>query len=125
MDDNPNPLTELRRLLDLNLAYLYEDEGDRLLAGGKKAEALSAARKAVAYAPKQADSHTSLGFLEYINGNKQAALKEFQVAKKLDADFQKQFEATISWEKEFKAVLEDKEFLNQLFPKRRGQGKWC
>jgi tetratricopeptide (TPR) repeat protein len=116
VDDNPKPLSELRRLLDLNLAYLYEDEGDRLLTG-KKAEALSAGRKAVAYAPKQADAHTSLGFLEYINGNKEAALKEFRAAIKLDPDFKKQFDATISWEKEFKAVLEDKEFLKELFGK--------
>jgi tetratricopeptide (TPR) repeat protein len=117
VDDDPKPLSELRRLLDLNLAYVYEDEGDRLLAAGKRAEALSAGRKAVAYAPKHADSHTGLGFLEYINGNKQAALKEFQEARKLDPDFKKQFEATISWEKEFKTILQDKEFLDRLFPK--------
>ena len=117
VDDNPKPLSELRRLLDLNLAYLYEDAGDRLLAAGNKAEALSAGRKAAAYAPKQADGHTSLGFLEYINGNKEAALREFRIAIKLDPDFKKQFDATISWEKEFKAVLEDKEFLKELFGK--------
>ena len=117
VDDDPKPLSELRRLLDLNLAYLYEDAGDRLLAAGKKAEALSAGRKAVVYAPKQADGHTSLGFLEYINGNKKAALKEFQAAMKLDPDFKKQFDATISWEKQFKAILEDKDFLNRLFGK--------
>jgi hypothetical protein len=58
-----------------------------------------------------------LGFLEYVNGNKEAALKEFQTARKLDPDFKKQFDATVSWEKEFRVVLEDKEFLNQLFPK--------
>jgi uncharacterized Ntn-hydrolase superfamily protein len=115
VDDHPQPLIELRRLLDLNLAYLYENEGDRLLAAGKKAEALSAQRKGVAYAPKQADAHTGLGFLEYINGNKDAALKEFREAMRLDPDFKKQFDATIGWEKEFKVVLEDKEFINRLF----------
>jgi uncharacterized Ntn-hydrolase superfamily protein len=117
VDDDPKPLSELRRLLDLNLAYLYEDEGDRLLAAGKKAEALFAGRKAAAYVPRQADGHTSLGFLEYINGNKEAALREFRAAMKLDPDFKKQFDATISWEKEFKAILEDKEFLKTLFGK--------
>ncbi len=115
VDDDPKPLAELRRLLDLNLTYLYGNEADRLLTAGKRTEALAAGRKAAAYSPKQADGHTSLGFLEYINGHKEAALKEFQQAKKLDPDFKKQFDATISWEKEFKVILEDKEFLGKLF----------
>jgi uncharacterized Ntn-hydrolase superfamily protein len=116
VDDDPKPLAELRRLLNLNLTYLYGNEADRLLNVGKKSEALAAGRKAADYSPKQADGHTSLGFLEYINGNKDAALKEFQAARKLDADFKKQFDATISWEKQFKPILDDKEFLAKLFP---------
>jgi uncharacterized Ntn-hydrolase superfamily protein len=115
VDDDPKPLTELRRLLNLNLTYLYENEAYRLLTAGKKAEALAAGRKAAGYTPKQADGHTSLGFLEYINGNKDTALKEFQAAKKLDADFKKQFDAMISWEKQFKPILDDKPFLDKLF----------
>ncbi len=118
VDDDPKPLAELRRLLDLNLTYLYGNEADRLLTAGKRAEALAAGRKAAEYSPKQADGHTSLGFLEYINGHKEAALKEFQQAKKLDPDFKKQFDATISWEKEFKVIMEDKEFLSRLFAAR-------
>jgi uncharacterized Ntn-hydrolase superfamily protein len=118
VDDDPKPLAELRRLLNLNLSYLYGDEADRRLSSGKKAEALTAGRKAAEYAPQQADAHTSLGFLEYINGNKEAALKEFQAARKLDPDFKKQFDATISWEKEFKSILDDREFLAKLFPSR-------
>jgi uncharacterized Ntn-hydrolase superfamily protein len=116
VDDNPKPLAELRRLLNLNLSYLYENEADRLLSAGKKGEALAAGRKAAGYAPEQADAHTSLGFLEYINGNKEAAMKEFVQANKMDADFKKQFDATISWEKAFRPILEDKEFLSKLFP---------
>jgi uncharacterized Ntn-hydrolase superfamily protein len=116
VDDDPKPLAELRRLLNLNLTYLYGNEADRLLNAGKKAEALAAGRKAAEYSPKQADGHTSLGFLEYINGNKDLALKEFQAARKLDADFKKQFDATISWEKQFKPLLDDKDFLAKLFP---------
>src|SRR6202158_3886965 len=63
VDDGPKPLAELRRLLNLNLTYLYGNEADRLLSAGKKAEALAAGRKAAEYSPKQADGHTSLGFL--------------------------------------------------------------
>lgn len=116
VDDDPKPLAELRRLLNLNLTYLYGNEADRLLRVGNKAGALAAGRKAAQYSPKQADGHTSLGFLEYINGNKAVALKEFEEARTLDADFKKQFDATISWEKEFKPILDDKEFLAKLFP---------
>src|SRR6202140_1411572 len=76
VDDDPKPLAELRRLLDLNLTYLYENEADRLLRAGKRAEALGAGRKAAEYSPKQADGQPSLGFLEYDNGNKDAALRE-------------------------------------------------
>ncbi len=118
VDDDPKPLAELRLLLDLNLTYQYGNEADRLLTAGKKTEALAAGRKAASYSPKQADGHTSLGFLEYINGNKEAALREFQAAQKLDPDFKKQFDATISWEKQFKVILADKEFLNNLFAGR-------
>lgn len=47
VDDNPEPLVELRRLLDLNLAYLYENAADRFVNAGNPREALAAARKAV------------------------------------------------------------------------------
>jgi len=118
VDDNPKPLAELRRLLDLNLSYNYQDDSERLLTAGKKAEALAAARTAAKYTPNQPDSHTSLGFLEYLNGNKEAALQEFQRAQKLDPDFKKQFDATIEWLPQVKPILEDREFLAKLFPKR-------
>lgn len=115
-DDNPKPLAELRRLLNLNLAYLYEEASDRLVTAGKPKEALAASRTALQYAPEQADTHTAVAFLEYLNGNKDAALAEFLHAKKLDADFKKQFDATIGWTPAFKMILADKEFLAKLFP---------
>lgn len=118
VDDNPKPFAELRRLLDLNLAYLYEDRSEKYLQQGKLAEALAAGKTAARYAPLAADSHTNLGFLEYLNGNKPAALKEFQAAQKLDANFKKQFDATIDWLPQAKALLEDKQFLDALFGKK-------
>lgn len=118
VDDNPRPFAELRRLLDLNLSYNYQDLSERLLDQGKHAEALVAGRTAVRYAPGAADSHTSLGFLEYLNGNKDAARKEFQIAQKLDPDFKKQFDATIRWLPQVKPILDDHEFLAGLFPKK-------
>jgi uncharacterized Ntn-hydrolase superfamily protein len=116
VDDNPKPLAELRRLLNLNLAYLYGEASDHFVSAGKKKEALDAGRKAEQYAPEQGDTHTAMGFLQYLNGDKQAALAEFLVAKKLDADFKKQFDATLQWTPELKSILSDKDFLARLFP---------
>ncbi|HEY2460364.1 MAG TPA: DUF1028 domain-containing protein [Candidatus Acidoferrum sp.] len=118
VDDNPKPLAELRRLLDLNLFYLYGEASDRLLTAGKKKEALEAQQTAARYAPEQADSHIGLGFLQYVNGNKEAALAEFRQAQKMDKDFRKQFDATIQFSPELKGILEDKDFLAKLFPNK-------
>src|SRR5205807_4303818 len=45
VDDAPNPLPELRRLLDLNLGMLYQDQTGKLLSAGKAKEARDAAAK--------------------------------------------------------------------------------
>ena len=116
VDDHPQPLAELRRLLDLNLAYLYEDASDRLFTKGDRKGALEAARTAVRYGPKNWDTHATLGVLEYLGGDKEAALKEFQAAQAADPGFRKQFESWIASAPELKALKEDKEFLTRLFP---------
>jgi len=61
VDDHPQPLAELRRLLDLNLAYLHEEAADRLLEKGDRKGSLEAARKAARYAPSHPDTHRSSG----------------------------------------------------------------
>jgi uncharacterized Ntn-hydrolase superfamily protein len=116
VDDNPEPLVELRRLLDLNLAYLYENAADRFVNAGNPREALAAARKAVSYAPDHVRAHLAEGFLEYIAGNKDAALIEFQAAKRLRPEFKSSFDSAAASSPLFKPLLDDKEFLAKLFP---------
>jgi uncharacterized Ntn-hydrolase superfamily protein len=118
VDDNPDPFTELRRLLDLNLAYNYGDQMYKALeatpADAKKAQA--AGVKAVGYAPNNYGLHMNVGFVQYVAGDKLAALDEFAKAKALKpATFDK------DWKEEagfgpFKPVASDKEFLQKLFP---------
>jgi uncharacterized Ntn-hydrolase superfamily protein len=118
VDDNPHPLPELRRLLDLNLSYLYEDASDRLLQKNDLPGALAAARTAERYAPEHADTVETLAFLEYLSGDKAAALKDFQRAKTLDPDFKKGFDEALESAPELRPLRDDKEFLGKLFPPR-------
>jgi uncharacterized Ntn-hydrolase superfamily protein len=116
VDDHLQPLAELRRLLDLNLAYLYRGSVDGLLQKGDAKGALAAARTAARYAPNLPGTHTNLGILEYLNGNKDAALEEFRAARTADPDFDKKFQAALAAQPELKSLKEDQEFLARLFP---------
>src|SRR5713101_5283385 len=116
VDDNPDPFKELRRLLDVALAYNYGDQAYKLFENKKITEARKAAEKAGHYSPNNSDSHMDLGFFAYLAGDKKAALEEFEKAKKLDPNFRQQWEAEVSFEKDFAPIKEDKEFMNKLFP---------
>ena len=118
VDDNPEPLTELRRLLDLNLGYLYQDKTFKLLGAGKTKEARDAAAQAVRYWPNRPEAHLTLGLLAYASGDKTGALAELKMAQKLgdNASFRRQFE-TATQRSSFKTILDDKAFLQDLFGK--------
>jgi uncharacterized Ntn-hydrolase superfamily protein len=51
VEDHPEPLPEIRRLLRLNEAYRLADEGDQLLASGKHEEARALYRRSNELAP--------------------------------------------------------------------------
>jgi uncharacterized Ntn-hydrolase superfamily protein len=115
VDDNPDPFKELRRLLDAALAYNYGDRAEKLFRLKKIAEARQAAEKAVRYAPENSDNHMDLGFLDYMAGDKSAALEEFRKAKKLDPDFRQHWQAEVDYERSFAPIEQDKAFLEELF----------
>lgn len=118
VDDNPNPFAELRRLLDLNLAYNYQDQGFKLLGSGKVPEARDSIAKAVRYSPNESDGYMSLGFIEYTLGHKDEALRNLQKAKSMDPKFEGQFKAEVDFEPAFKKILNDSDFMQKLFPKK-------
>src|SRR5579862_9156365 len=116
VDDNPDPFAELRRLLDLNLTYNYQDQADTLLMKGNLPQARAAAEKALHYAPENTDNHMELAFIDYAAGDKAASLREFAAAAKGNAKFKQQFDAEMIYFPQAKQLAADKEFLNQLFP---------
>ncbi len=116
VDDNPDPFTELRRLLSLNLAYNYANQMYTAFAAHDLVKAKTAAQRSVEYAPKGFNFHLQLGFLQYATGDKAAALQEFAKARELDpAHFPAGWKEEVKSD-EFKAMSADTEFLQKLFP---------
>jgi uncharacterized Ntn-hydrolase superfamily protein len=116
VDDNPDPFTELRRLLDLNLAYNYGDQTFKALDAGDMQKARAASLKAVRYTPNSFGSHMRLAFLDYLTGDKTASLDEFGKARTINPkDFDKQWKEEVDFDR-FKPMASDKEFLQKLFP---------
>ena len=118
VDDNPDPFAELRRLLNLNLAYNYGDQVYKALEEKPidVKKALAAAQKAVSYAPNNFGTHMDLAFLTYVTGDKSAALDEFTKARALrPTAFDKAWKQEADYEP-FKAIAADKDFLQKLFP---------
>jgi uncharacterized Ntn-hydrolase superfamily protein len=116
VDDNPDPFAELRRLLDLNLAYNYGDQTFKAIDAGNMEKARAAAQKAVGYSPNSFGSHMRLAFLNYLVGDKTASLDEFAKAKALNpAGFEKQWKQEAEFDR-FKPIAADKDFLAKLFP---------
>jgi len=116
VDDNPDPFTELRRLLDLNLANNYGDQTFKALEAGNLEKARAAAQKASRYAPNSFGSHMRLAFLNYLVGDKTASLDEFAKAKALNpGNFDQQWKEEVQLDR-FKPMAADKEFLQKLFP---------
>jgi uncharacterized Ntn-hydrolase superfamily protein len=116
VDDSPDPFAELRRLLDLNLAYNYGDQTFKALEAGNLEKARTSAQKASRYAPNSFGSHMRLAFLNYLVGDKTASLDEFARARTLEPGrFDKQWKEEVEFER-FKPMAADKEFLGKLFP---------
>jgi uncharacterized Ntn-hydrolase superfamily protein len=116
VDDHSRPLDELKRLLDLNLAYLNRNRAFDLMAAGNLEQASSFALRAASLAPNHADVRIYAGFLHYLAGDKALALQEFRNCAAIDTHFKYLWDATLNFRPKFREVLGDREFLRQLFP---------
>ena len=114
VDDSPAPIPELRRLLDINQGWLYQQWSGQLRSAGKSKEARDATAKAAKYMPS-ANAQLNLGLMDYELGDKAAALAEFRKAIEMDPAMRRQFEAPANPQagrgQRLRAILEDKAFL--------------
>lgn len=118
VDDNPAPIRELRRLLDINLGLLYSEKVGPLLIAAKNREARDAAAKGAHYIPT-ANSYFALGTMDYGIGDKTAALADFRKAIKLDPAVRQRLQSPADevppglglLSRALRQILQDKEFL--------------
>ncbi len=78
VEDNPNPLAELRRLLRLRRAYNLEDQGDAFTAEKKPAEAAAAYAEAMKLAPDVVELRFWAAVTLYTNGHEAEARSIFR-----------------------------------------------
>jgi uncharacterized Ntn-hydrolase superfamily protein len=116
VDDNPEPIQELRRLLNIQLALGAISTSRQNAREGKSAEAIADAERATKLWPKSPDAYLNLGLLRYDAGDKDRALAALLEAKALNPKFRGQLEGTLKFTGH--APL-DEAFLKKLFPESR------
>ncbi|MGQ9551945.1 MAG: DUF1028 domain-containing protein, partial [Candidatus Bathycorpusculaceae bacterium] len=84
VENHPDPITELRCLLELHRVYRLIDESEEKLATGNLEEALSTAREAVSLNPNIDDAQVDMGIICLKLGKRQEAIKAFKEALRLN-----------------------------------------
>jgi uncharacterized Ntn-hydrolase superfamily protein len=78
VEDNQEPIKELRRLVRLQKAYVRNTEGDDFMAENKPAEAMKAYEESAAMAPEVVELQFWAALTMYTNGREADALKLFR-----------------------------------------------
>jgi uncharacterized Ntn-hydrolase superfamily protein len=115
VDDAPDPFPELRRLLDINQGYIYQDKVSKLMNAGDIPEARAAAEKLIHFTPNQAGAQLSYGVLNYLSDDKETALKAFRKAKELNPNIRTQFETMSKTRPLYQKLINDPEFMKAAF----------
>ena len=120
VDDHPDPMHELRRLLNLQMTINHNGALTRALAESRLVDALASAEKVSRYEPLDAARHVRLGFVAYLAGQHDRALDAFARARQLTLP--EQFKTL--WHEHstrvpaFRAAAEDAAFTARVFPPR-------
>ncbi len=110
VEDHPEPVEELRRLVALQRAYNALAEGDAAVAAGDGVKAKAAYARAVALAPGSAELHFWYAVGLVTLGERKAALPLFKKAFALEPAFR----ALVPKVAKAKILPEEKAFLQQV-----------
>jgi uncharacterized Ntn-hydrolase superfamily protein len=117
VDDNPDPLLELGRLVPLQLAWSLSGKRGPLVQQGALDQAMVLADKLVRWAPRNGAHRIHQGFIGYLTGNKPKALEAFRRAMELDpAAYKATMEAALAAPatEAYRKVMQDAAFVSQL-----------
>jgi uncharacterized Ntn-hydrolase superfamily protein len=117
VDDHPDPLFELGRLLPLQLAWSLTGKRGPLVQQGELQQAMTLADKLVRWAPRNGAHRLHQGFIAYLVGDKEKALAGFRRALELDpVGYKASFQAALSSSATaaYRKVLDDAAFMAQL-----------
>jgi uncharacterized Ntn-hydrolase superfamily protein len=78
VEDNPDPIKELRRLVRLKRAYRLEDQGDNFIADKKPEEAMRSYEAAMTLAPEVVELQFWAAVSMYTNGREKEGLAAFR-----------------------------------------------
>jgi uncharacterized Ntn-hydrolase superfamily protein len=117
VDDHPDPMRELRRLLNLQMAINHGAALNRAMSDNNLAAALQSAEKLATYQPLDAAQHMRVGFVAYLAGNIDRSAASFARAKELTLpeQFKTAWEQQIQRTAAYKKLLDDKAFVARIF----------
>jgi uncharacterized Ntn-hydrolase superfamily protein len=120
VDDHPDPMHELRRLLNMQMNINHNGAFTRALGDNRPADALASAEKLARYQPLDAAAHVRLGFAAYLAGQRDRALTAFARAKELTLpqQFKTLWDEQAKRVEPFRRALEDKTFVETVFAGR-------
>lgn len=117
VDDHPDPLHELGRLLPLQLAWSLGGKRAPLVQQGEFAQAMTLADKLVRWAPRSGTHRIHQGFIAYLTGDKEKALAAFRRAMELDpAGYKAAMDAALAapTTASYRKMLDDAAFMATL-----------
>lgn len=116
VDDHQDPMSELRRLMNIQMTINHGGVVNRAITAGDFAKALASADKLAGYSPNDAATHVRAGFIAYLAGNRDRATAAFNRAKQLTlpAQFKTLWDGQSSRTPAFAKVLDDKAFVSSV-----------
>jgi uncharacterized Ntn-hydrolase superfamily protein len=116
VDDHPDPMLELRRLMNIQMTINHNGALTRALRDSSFEAALRSAEKLASYQPLDPAQHVRLGFVAYLAGKTDRSIAAFARARQLTlpAQFKTAWD-TAARNDAFKKVVDDAAFVAKVF----------